>query len=120
MPYITYTGYPDKLGDGRSAYDVTFDPDTLVWAGSVDKVLPGEVEINRAAFNVIVDAHARADVARAAARAAALVQAELDAAAAEAAVRAADANFGTAIDAEPSMTDAFKAALKAFLAHQKV
>jgi hypothetical protein len=46
MPHIRFDMKPDSIGIGRTAYNVTYEDDTLAnWVGEVGEVRDGETEI---------------------------------------------------------------------------
>ena len=46
MAYIKFEGFPDALGEGRTAKQGCIDPDTGEYYCEVDEVRPGEQEVS--------------------------------------------------------------------------
>ena len=60
MPYITFNGFPQSLGVGRTSYDGALDPQTGEYVCIVDEVMEGEKETTGAQHAAVVAAAQKA------------------------------------------------------------
>lgn len=60
MPYIRFDTFPNSIGIGRTAFNVSFKGGTLAdWCGEVDEVMKDETEIDEATYTALVTENAK-------------------------------------------------------------
>lgn len=63
MPYIMFAQFPETIGVGRTATNVSYRLDGSHWVGDVDAVLAGEQEVDEATYYAMLKENAAWDKA---------------------------------------------------------